>query len=704
MCFGEVVTSMSPMIRSDVSAVRVGVYAHGGFRRQFDRAFRRKAAYLLAGLLIATVSGHRSYAQTASAGLQYEISPGSGSVQFCRATASSASEAVAQMTACNAPYNSCDNQTLSVYSDPGVPGPWSMLDTSVYNPRCGGGVNAIYDGTIVLAPVMFSLSAIPPVPCQVCTADSPTDPVNPAIGNVYTTETDVRFAGSGAIAFQRFYNSSDATGADGVPGWRHSYARSVNTVYQTVAPSLPAQSTLVSAQYSTPALACTSGFPTIQGAVSAWAGATATYSGGVCVIANGSATISTLPIQVFPAPIPPATATEYDVIRDDGQVLRYPIINGAVSNPPGISIRLGIIGSGFTVTDDQDTVETYNTVGALQSITSRAGVEQTIGYDANGLFQTATDSFGNSISVTRNASGSIAAIAVNGGGTVQYSYDSSQRLSTVTNLDGTTRSYTYGSPAFLNALTAVVDESGTTLSNWVYDAQERATSTTEAVGADATTLAYNSDGSVKITDALGAVRTFAFTRIGDINQNTSISGSQCPTCQDSAATTYDSAGFVNSRADYNGNLTCYANDSVRGFELVRVEGFAPGSTCPTNLASYTPAAGTTQRKTSTNWSAAYRLPTSITEATRTTAFGYDSSGNLLTKTVTDTTATPNVSRTWTYTYNGFGQVLTAQGPRTDLNSTRTYTYYTCTSGAQCGQVQTVTDELGHVTTFNTYNA
>ena len=112
----------------------------------------------------------------------------------------------------------------------------------------------------------------------------------------------------------------------------------------------------------------------------------------------------------------------------------------------------------------------------------------------------------------------------------------------------------------------------------------------------------------------------------------------------------------------------------------------------------------TQRKISTTWSTNYRLPTLITEATRTTAFGYDSAGNLLTKTVTDTTVTPNVSRTWTYTYDSLGHRLTAQGPRTDLNSTRAYTYYSCSTGAQCGQVQNVTDELGHVTTFNTYNA
>jgi RHS repeat-associated protein len=34
----------------------------------------------------------------------------------------------------------------------------------------------------------------------------------------------------------------------------------------------------------------------------------------------------------------------------------------------------------------------------------------------------------------------------------------------------------------------------------------------------------------------------------------------------------------------------------------------------------------------------------------------------------------------------------------------TYTYYNCNTGAQCGQVNTITDALGHVTTYNSYNA
>ena len=98
-----------------------------------------------------------------------------------------------------------------------------------------------------------------------------------------------------------------------------------------------------------------------------------------------------------------------------------------------------------------------------------------------------------------------------------------------------------------------------------------------------------------------------------------------------AATTYDPAGWVSSRTDYNGNLTCYANEASRGLELVRVEGFASGSACPANLASYTPAGGTRQRKIATTWDSTFREPATITEANRTTTFAYYPTGDLHTK-------------------------------------------------------------------------
>lgn len=402
--------------------------------------------------------------------------------------------------------------------------------------------------------------------------------------------------------------------------------------------------------------------------------------------------------------MPLPTVVEYDVVRDDGKTYRYTTQNGSINNPPGVSLQLAVTSSGFTLTDDQDNVETYNSSGVLQSITSRSGIVQTISYNVNGLLSSVTDSFGNTLAITRNTPWQLVGVSVNGAAAVQFAYDSDVRLETVTNSDSTTRVFGYTNASFTNALTSEVDESGATYASWNYDSQERGISSSLAGGANAVSLTYNGPNSTTVTDALGAVRTFSFGRSGDQTPVTSISGAPCLNCGDAAATTYDGGGWVSSTTDYDGNMTCYVNDQVRGLEVICVEGFAPGSTCPTNLASYTPASGTAQRKIATTWHTVYRLPTLITEPTRTTSFGYDSSGNLLTKTVTDTTVSPNVSRTWTYTYNGLGQVLTVQGPRTDLSSTRTYSYYTCTTGTQCGQLQTATDELGHVTTFNTYNA
>src|SRR5262249_38803818 len=125
-----------------------------------------------------------------------------------------------------------------------------------------------------------------------------------------------------------------------------------------------------------------------------------------------------------------------------------------------------------------------------------------------------------------------------------------------------------------------------------------------------------------------------------------------------------------------------------------------------HLSSRTEAFGTPRARTTSYTYLAddSDRPTLITESNRTTAFAYDPAGNPLTKTVTDTSVTPNVSRVWTWTYDGYGRVLSADGPRTDVSDVTTYTYYSCTTGNECGQVQSVTDPVGNVTTYNTYNA
>jgi YD repeat-containing protein len=100
-----------------------------------------------------------------------------------------------------------------------------------------------------------------------------------------------------------------------------------------------------------------------------------------------------------------------------------------------------------------------------------------------------------------------------------------------------------------------------------------------------------------------------------------------------------------------------------------------------------------------------------TPGTKVTDFTYDASGNLLTRKVTapkndgSTGASATESRTWAYTYNALGQVLTAKDP---LNKTTTTAYYAATDTTvppkyTMGDVQTVTNAAGHVVTMNEYD-
>lgn len=361
--------------------------------------------------------------------------------------------------------------------------------------------------------------ARPPSRAGVSSGDSVVHSIDPATGNVNLRETDIEFSGApGSAIFQRFYNSDDLTGIDGVPGWRHSYSRRVEPVYERPARAYPGKSSGVSARFSTPAAACTTGFSQIRDVEPAWADATAMYNNGVCVLTRGSVTIATLPIESYPVPEPPARPSEYDLIRDDGQIVRYTLQDG-VRAQPGVSIRLAVTNVGFTVTDDDDNVETYDRAGVLQSVKSRVGRVQRVSHDSNGLFSGVIDTLGNSLTVSRNSRAEIVSITASGGKSVQYAYDEFSRLRTVSYTDLTTKTYIYNDPLFLGALTSVVDTRGEIVAHWAYDSQGRATTTYGSGGEGAVSLLYGDDGrAVRSTDSFGVVRQFSYTRVGDIDR------------------------------------------------------------------------------------------------------------------------------------------------------------------------------------------
>jgi RHS repeat-associated protein len=360
----------------------------------------------------------------------------------------------------------------------------------------------------------------------------------------------------------------------------------------------------------------------------------------------------------------------------------------------------------LTVSGD-DSVELYNALGRLISITNRAGLQQTLAYDANGRLTSVTDPFGAALSFGYNASGQLVTLTDPAGQVYTYAYDTRRRLVSVTYPNTQARAYLYENAGFAEGLTAIIDENGARFASWTYDSHGRAISSEHAGGVDRVTAA----DPAHVIDAFNNTRSLNLQTILGVSKTTAVTGPACPACGP-AAQSFDANGNTTSRTDWNGNRTSYTYDQTRNLETSRTEGLtASGGATPQT------------RTISTQWHASFRMPTSVAEPLRITTSIYDDDGTqcgargaLCSKTTQATTdtngsqgfaATPTGSpRTWTYTYNASGRVLTVDGPRSDVADTTSHTYYASSDPdlGKRGNLATITDAAGNVTQFTAYNA
>lgn len=343
------------------------------------------------------------------------------------------------------------------------------------------------------------------------------------------------------------------------------------------------------------------------------------------------------------------------------------------------------------------------------------------------------------------------------GNVYRYAYDLSGNLKTVTYPDDTPadltnnpkKTYIYGSDtgeltntatvSQPHALTGIIDENGVRFATYKYDANGKAISTEHAGSVEKYSLSYAADGSyTDVTDPLNSVRRTHFTTILGVVKPTGSSqpaGSGCAAA--SSAVTYDANGNVASKTDFNAHKTCYSYDLNRNLETARVEGLLSMADCATNLATASLPANT--RKISQQWHPDYRLATQTAEPKRRVIDVYNGqpdplNGNAIAncaagaplvdgkpiavlckhseQATTDATGAlgfaataTGLPRTTTYTYNGFGQVVTENGPRTDVNDTVTTTYYPITDATigNRGNIKDITNAIGQKTTYNSYD-
>ena len=395
--------------------------------------------------------------------------------------------------------------------------------------------------------------------------------------------------------------------------------------------------------------------------------------------------------------------------REDGHLETFDGSGREILNTTtGAADRLtGSAASGWTLTRGNTDVETYSPAGNLTSITNRSGLSITLSYDPSGNLSQAIDSFGHKLTFNFNPQGQLGSVVLpDGSSTITYGYGSLGQLTSVTYPDQTTITYQYGSPVDAFLLTGITDETGQTYITYTYNSSGAVTGQQLAGGVGAYSfnfggISYQTEIASSVTDPLGATHQYVLD-----NQNgvfkTRYTTQYCDSCPNVSNESYDANGNLQSRTDLDGKQTTYTYDQTRNLELSRTEGLSGGS------------ATSATRTITTQWHPTFRLPTQVSvyagaSATgaplRTTSHTYDGYGNVLTTTVTD--GATGTSRTFTSTYYNsglYGQLQTYDGPRTDVNDVTTNTYYACATGAQCGQLQTVTDALGRTTTYTSYDA
>ena len=277
------------------------------------------------------------------------------------------------------------------------------------------------------------------------------------------------------------------------------------------------------------------------------------------------------------------------------------------------SANLGILSktsTGWQFVSSDNERFTFDTAGKLTHWSNTQGYSYQLVYSDNQI--TVTDNLGNSLALTEDADHqplSLTAPGVN----ITYSYNANNRLTLVNRATGgqtTQRQYHYEVVGKPDLLTGITDERGVRYATWAYDDQGRAISSEHADGADKVTVAYNSDGTVSVTNELGRVATYSFQTIRGVRRITSIEGEPSPNCPNSNSTfTYDDRGLLKTKTDNKGNVTNY-DYNERGLEISRTE------------ASGTPQA----RTTTTQWHQDWFLPTAVTELGRTIQYSYDNHG------------------------------------------------------------------------------
>jgi RHS repeat-associated protein len=358
----------------------------------------------------------------------------------------------------------------------------------------------------------------------------------------------------------------------------------------------------------------------------------------------------------------------------------------------------------------------FDAAGHPISHTNNAGQTTTNTVDANGHILTSTDPLGAVTTNTYDPDGNKTSIADPLGHVTHASYDTAEQLATTTDAAGKITSYGYTSTGHLKTVTdplghtttygydargnqtSITNATGETTS-FEYDLANRRTKTIAPTGASST-VAYDAAGRTsQTTDANGGITSRAYNAAGQLtasvdpdNRQTSYTYTadgavETVTNPDSSSTisTYDNSGHATGYTDADGNHTTYSYDDAGLLTSKTARGATTDYTYDTTgrLHQVTQPDGNTETHSYDDAGRLTRIAfsdpathdigyaynsigqrTSMTDATGTTSYTYDTNGRTA-------TATNGAGLTIHYSYDDAGRLTALGYPG---NKTVSYTY------------------------------
>ncbi len=423
-------------------------------------------------------------------------------------------------------------------------------------------------------------------------------------------------------------------------------------------------------------------------------------------------------------PISGSTHVMASVERPDGAVRYFRPDGSEVHNLRGNQERLDKLTDaagetiGWRLLAADQSREEYGDAGRLQAITPRSGPKLTLTYSDAAtpesvapfaeLLIAVTTNFGHALSFTYDAQGRMATMTDPQGRVTQYDFVEDNLTKVIypddtpgDDSDNPRRIYHYEDTKFPYHLTGITDGNGDRFATYAYDPDTgKAIVTEHAQTANAGpqeryALTYDSHTQTTITDADDTVEVLTFEEnlgiknlISRMHQSDGKGITQA----------FDANNNLVSRTDAEGRITQYTYSATNQRETM------------------TEAVGTPEARTKSyeylspdvDLPITVLTPSVFTGADKEVVTAYDAKLNVTSITENGFTADGiPVSRTTSFQYNASGQVIQIDGPRSDVNDITTFTYYddpACTTGNECGQLKSVSNALGHVTTYDTYDA